>query len=365
MVTRKGGRRGRSDPRQLPIDWAADDTPEAVTARADTPQVPEPRATPSAVAADPVAADPVTAGPALLVERLPWDFAATFPPPLPEAVEAGTVDEGDASEPAALHQAYAEQMRAALVQLDAAADAARRKVDPGKAPRSHAARERLDRYPAAEPARLSRWFDTLVGTYEASFGNDAAEAFARAVRARHAGVEVVADGRGDRPSTAEPPSMVPHVRSTARHAVQVPPAPAIAAGGEAVRGPSRRKALERRPRPPEVGPRLRVPKPLPEAVAAGRFGRDEQGHVVHPDADEVWAITQPTIEAVVERVAELVGAERRGMAAAEVARRQAQIRADVQDYAEDFGQAAAERLLAYAYASARWDGPTRPSGRGR
>ena len=346
------GRRGRPDPRQLPIDWAA-----AVTPTASTP----------ATKPTPVPTDP-TPVPAPLVERLPWDFATTFPPPLPEAVDGGTVDEADAEQPAALHEAYGTQMRAALAQLDAAADAARRKVDPatGKRPRSHAARERLDRYLAAEPERLRRWFDILVGTYGAAFGSDAADAFARAVRARHAGVDVVADGRRGPPSAAEPLPVSPHPRMTARSPGRGPAASAFVGSDEVPSGLARRKLLERRPRSPiEAMGRLRVPKPLPEAIAAARFGRDEQGRVAHPDADEVWAITQLTVERVVDQVAGLAEAERRGLGAAEVATRQAQIRAGLQDYAEDFGQAAAERLLAYAYAQAKRDEPEAPVARGR
>ena len=364
MVTRKGGRRGRPDPRQLPIDWAAAAPPAAEEARATPQQAHEPPAVAAAVT------DPVFTGPAPLAERLPWDFAKTFPPPLPEAVDAGTVDEADAAGEnlAALHGAYAGQMWAALGQLDAVMEAARRKVDPatGKRPRSHAARERLDRYLDAEPERLRRWFDTLVETYGAAFGTDAAEAFARAVRARHAGVDVVADGRRGQPLVAEPLPVSPHPRMTAPSPGRGPAVSAFVGSDVVPSGLARRKLLERRPRSPiEAVGRLRVPKPLPEAVAAGRFGRDEQGRVAHPDADEVWAITQPTVEGVVDQVAGLAEAERRGLAAAEVAKRQAQIRAGLQSYAEDFGQAATDRLLAYAYAQASRDEPDPPAARGR
>ena len=370
MVTRRGGnRRGRPDPRQMPIDWAAPAMPAEAGAPAAMPTVAGPGAMPTVATADPKAAGGAV-GTTTLVERLPWDFAATFPSPLPEAVDAGTVDEADVAGEnlAALHEAYAGQMTAALGQLDAVADAARRKVEPatGRRPRSHAARERLDRYLAAEPGRLRRWFDILVETYGAAFGTEAADAFARAVRARHAGAEVVADGpRGQRPAT-EPMPPLPHPRMTVADVVRGSAVSALVGSGEVPGGLARRKLLERRPRPPgeSVG-RLRVPKPLAEAVAAGRFGRDEHGRVVCPDADEVWAITRPTVEAVVGRVAGLAGAERRGLAAAEVAERQAQVRAGLQDYADDFGQAAAERLLAYAHAQVTQDEPDAAVPRGR
>ena len=73
-------------------------------------------------------------------------------------------------------------------------DARRRGVDPvtGKSPKSHAARERLRKLFDSEPARLERWFQNLMDTYESAFGPDAADAFDKAIRARHAGIQVVA-----------------------------------------------------------------------------------------------------------------------------------------------------------------------------
>lgn len=351
MVTRRGGgRRGRPDARQLPIAWAAPAAgpaaAPATTAAAEptTAHVAdEARAINPAAAAEGPKPDAVASP---IVERLPWDFATTFPPPLPDAIDAGVIDAADADGEnlSALHADYAGQMAAALREADRAADAARAgkgvaataKPGPGRRP----------------------WFDVLAETYAAAFGGDAAAAFARAVRARHAGIEVVADGRHRNRVEASSP------------AVAAGPTPAITveATTPRVAGRVRKRARPRRSVEDDAyidaDDGVPVPRPLPAAVAAGKFGYDEHGRPVDPGPDEVWAIS----EAQAERLAGLLGdrdAAHRRRKMMEFARLDGQLRAATADYAEDFGDAAAERLLAFARRRFEAEAGRTGGGRGR
>ena len=110
------------------------------------------------------------------------------------------------------------------------------------------------------------------------------------------------------------------------------------------------------PRRARPGPaRLPVPRPLPAAVGRGNFGEDEHGPV-RPSLDEVRAIT----EQQAERLIELLDAQnqvdamlRNGQSSDRARQYQEKDRllsayqGGIALYAEDFGQAAANRLDAY------------------
>jgi len=93
------------------------------------------------------------------------------------------------------------------------------------------------------------------------------------------------------------------------------------------------------------GPTLPVPKPLPEAVAAGRFGTNEQGRTIRPDADEVRAITKTVADKLIDMLDALT--PRPGHPATATALPEA-FGNLIAAYAEDFGDRAAQRLEAYA-----------------
>lgn len=300
--TRSRGTGGK-DPNQLNIDWTAGNA--------------GPRSTASPPDASAEARPPIANDQPPVVQRLPWDFKTTFPQPLPEAIEAGMVSDEDA-EPEnirAIHEEHAREMFAALLALDVMLDARRRGVDPetGHAPATQAGHERLQTLFATEPARLERWWQTLLDTYETTFGAEAADAFGKAIRARQAGIEVIG------PSTVTAPAQ-------ARAALE---ATADRLFAERVS----RKDERRR-----IVARLPVPRPLPSAVAAGRFGQEEDGRNVGPGPNEVRAITEQFAETLIDllqtREYEAFG---NGLA----------------KYAEDFGQHAADQLEAYTWRQAR------------
>lgn len=273
MAHRGKGSAG-DDPHQLRIDWS-----------------PEPTATIPAAVAPPSPTAIATAEP--LVQRLPWDFKTSFPQPSDEAIDNGVLDETD-REPEnlkSLHENYARQCLATLAALDKVMDARRRGIDPGTGnkPRTHASRERLRKYLAEEPARLEHSFEVLIGTYADAFGQDAAEAFKKAIIARHAGIEVTCEKSDVAP---EPPRSVRKERT------------------------SRASSL------------LPVPRPLQSSVAAGVFGRDENGKPIRPDSDEVRAITEQQAERMIDMS-------------------DADLRSAVTKYAEDFGGKAAAQLERY------------------
>jgi hypothetical protein len=241
----RGGGRG-DDPGQLHIEW---DKP------ADRGQA----ATESPLPA---------AGLPRLVKRPPWDFKTTFPEPMPEAIDAGVISDEDATPEnvRALHAEHARESLAVLHDLDRVLDARRRGVDPrnNKVPILREATERLRKFFDTEPARLDRWWQTLMDTYEEVFGPEAADAFGQTVRTWHAGAEVPGPGL---PAPPIATALIPEPQSA--------PAPA----GLVRHGKTRR-----------VVARLPVPRPLPASIAAGRFGHDDDGPVL-PRADEVRAIT--------------------------------------------------------------------------
>jgi len=92
--------------------------------------------------------------------------------------------------------------------------------------------------------------------------------------------------------------------------------------------------------------RLPVPRPLAHAVAAGHFGRDEHGPV-NPSADEVRDITLNHAEDVIDLLADLTEAQRRVDKESSQGFWSEPIKAALEKYAEDFGDHAAQQLLAY------------------
>jgi hypothetical protein len=108
--------------------------------------------------------------------------------------------------------------------------------------------------------------------------------------------------------------------------------------------------------------RMPVPKPLPHAVAAGNFGQDERGPI-RPSAAEVREITETHAALLIDLLAQQREAQR-SRSEHESARLSAEIQTEIQKYAEDFGERAAEQLLAYS----RRQGnavPIGPAGRNR
>jgi hypothetical protein len=188
------------------------------------------------------------------------------------------------------------------------------------------AKERLQRFFETEPARLERWWQTLMDTYDEVFGPEAADAFGKAIRAWHSGMEVTARLPAA-PPTANTPTQEPK------------PAPA---------------STTRHHKSHRIVARLPVPKPLPASIAAGHFGQDEDGPV-RPRADEVRAITERHAEKLIELLETLAQTHH----AAEQDHLQAAFRAALGTYCEDFGQHAADQFEAYVRRRASLDGGDR------
>ncbi len=307
-------RRGRTPtdhPAQLTIDWATPAAEPKVAAEVALP------------ASSPVAG---------LVQRLPWDFATTYPPPLAYAIEAGVVSE-EGAEPAnvsSLHEELARQLLAVLAEGDAIRDARRRGIKPRTGARTAAQagneHKRLDE----ALARLERSWQSLIGAHEDAFGQAAADAFSKSLRARHAGIPVVAEAKSVRVDEEAIVSARPSHDGT----FDAHPTP------DAKPDPSTTHA-------DRVIARLPVPRPLPQAIAQGRFGHDERGPI-SPGPDEVRAITEAHADVLKALVADVAEAERRGLGAESIAQRSEQVKDAVGKYAEDFGDRAAAQLLAYA-----------------
>lgn len=228
-----------TDPSQLTFDWLVMPLPP----QADDPANPEVQTTAPArfeCAGPQTITMPATSG---LVQVLPWDFRTTFPQPLEEAIAVGKLHEDDVipENLKSLHDEHANHALTLLADLDAVTDARRTGVDPrsGKQPRTPKQREVLQKLFEEEPKRLEHAFDMLIDVYEDAFGAEAADAFRKAIRARHAGVEVI---------TEFPPT----------------------------------------------------PTPLAEAVASGVFGTDEDGAIVNPDPNEVQSIMESVTDALAE-----------------------------------------------------------------
>lgn len=77
-------------------------------------------------------------------------------------------------------------------------------VDPrtGNAPRTAKRREALENLFKEQPPRLEREFDILIDVYQEAFGAEAADGFRKAIRAWHAGVEVITEAPPISPALA-------------------------------------------------------------------------------------------------------------------------------------------------------------------
>lgn len=224
----------KPDPGQLEFDWS----------EASLPPRGEVNEKPSERPETPTQLSPTQTSPPPLVQVLPWDFRLTFPQPLEAAIEAGVLHDED-REPEnikSLHVEHAREALATLADLDALTEARRFGVDPvtGKKPRTEKQKENLKRKFAEEPPRLEHAFETLMDVYEEAFGKDATDAFRKAIRAWHAGVDVVSETRPVFP-------------------------------------------------------------PLDAAVCAGVFGQDEDGSVVNPSLEEVDEITAAFVDRLTDR----------------------------------------------------------------
>ena len=258
--------------------------------------------------------------------RLKWDFHTTFPEPTEQAIEAGAISAEDLHPGGirSIHEEQTREMLATLHDLDAVLDARRRGVDPrnNKTPMLKEAKERLQKFFQTEPARLESWYSNLLGVYADAFGQEAADAFDKAVRAWHAGVEVLAESKS----------------AAARATEAAPPAPA----------PTK---LIRRRNPSRISARLPVPRPLPSAIAAGHFGQEENGRPVRPGAREVREITERHAEKLIDLLDSLASAPADNKETLRM-----QFDAGIAAYAEDFGQPAADQLQAYVHRQASLDG---------
>jgi hypothetical protein len=305
---RRGGQ-GGDDAGQLQIDWKASEVKTA-------PASPAPLGLP---ATNPVAADRDSPP---LVQHLPWDFQNSYPQPIDEAIDTGIVSDEDLTPEniRAMHDEHARQLLAALRDLDAVLDARRLGVHPGnrKKPMLAGAKEQLRKFFETEPQRLERWFQTLMDTYESAFGPDAADAFAKAIRAWHAGIEV----------TAEKKPMPANADARPGHR-EKPPSKLF----QESHSPSRRK---------RIVARLPVPRPLPSAVTAGHFGQEENGKPVRPGTHEIREITERHAEKLIELLDSFASAP-----LAEKDAVQAEFTAGIAAYAEDFGESAAEQFEAF------------------
>jgi hypothetical protein len=105
--------------------------------------------------------------------------------------------------------------------------------------------------------------------------------------------------------------------------------------------------------------RLPVPKPQSASVAAGHFGRDEDGDVIRPEADEIRAIT----ESLADRLVELLDAMNEVKQESARQTMQEQFTQAVAMYALEFGERPARQLEAYARRQASLDSSPRPRGR--
>jgi hypothetical protein len=163
-----------------------------------------------------------------------------------------------------------------------------------------------------------------MDVYEEAFGFEARDAFAKAIRAWHAGIEVVAE-------------------STARAVANVIEPPAS-------EPESLPLALPRHDRPRRIPARLPVPRPLVAAIAAGRFGQEENGKPVRPGPHEVREITEQQAEKLIELLDQIAGAASNGNGALLESFQNA-----LAAYAEDFGRPATDQLEAYVRKQASLD----------
>jgi hypothetical protein len=317
-MKRRGSRGEADNSNQLRIGWSGDSSASGQSAT---------------VVAPPLASEPQPS----LVQHLRWDFKESFPPPLPEALDAGILTDEDA-EPEnlrAIHDEQGRQLLATLRDLNFIGDARRRLFDPmtGEVARAPEEQERLRKRLFGEAQRLELWWQTLIDTYAQAFGEEAADDFGKAIRARNAGIDIVVDAR---PGTRD---AAPKMEGSAP--IAAPVIESKAPGDSGLRKPLVRKA----PHPRTVTARFPVPRPLSAAIAAGHFGRDENG-VVRPSAAEVRAITLQHSETLIELL-EAIDQAAQSCVPSEAGRLQETFRSGIAAYAEDFGTSAAQQLEAF------------------
>ena len=326
-MKRRGGN-AANDPHQLKIDWSA---PGATIGRIRPPDE-TPIEQPPVRDWTQVPANPAEPG---LLQRLPWDFQNSFPSHLPHMKELGFIsDEEETPEHLRkVHEMHAHELLRLLHDLDVVLDARRRGIDPdtNQKPGTPKEKQALARRFELEPPLREKQFLTLIGAYEDHFGPEAADAFDKAIRARHAGIPVVAD-RSMRPQ--EQGEDLPAPPGSERRV-----AAKNAGAARTEKNPRHREGRR-------VVARLPIPKPLPHAVAAGNFGQDERGPV-RPSAGEVREITENHAALLVDLIAHQRETQR-SRSDDDNLRLSSEIQAEVQKYAEDFGEHAAKQLLAYA-----------------
>jgi hypothetical protein len=235
-------------------------------------------------------------------------------------------------------------MLATLSDIDAAAAAARLSISPSTGRKAASGNE---------PGRLKRWYESLLGAYRDWFGEEAADAFDKAVRAWHARIEVVIDNglARDDPSQNDPPRLDPPIQvnrpdhDSVAVIAQAEPAPVVVNSNLPLLPAPKEPAPSK---PVRVIARLPVPRPLPEAVKAGDFGRGEDGRCINPSPAEVRAITENHAEQLLLIIQEGCGADKSRQG--ELAR---QYDAGIALYAHSFGPAAAERLDVYVRRQAK------------
>jgi hypothetical protein len=304
------------------MEWGA--------APADSPAVPLPAPEPVAQHGEAIQDNPLP-----LVQHLPWDFETTFPSPTDGAIENGLIEDDEVDTVRWLHLEHAKEALAVLHERDAVLDARRCGVDPatGKPPRTPTTRERLRKFFETEPARLEQRYQTLMDTYEEAFGAEAREAFDKALRARRAGIPVVAESKSP--------------------IVAAPAAPSENREGQHSARTSRR-----------VVARLPVPKPLPSAVAAGHFGQDEHGRNIRPGPQEIREITERHVEKLIDILDSIGHAPQ--PPSDEIPRLQKLFAGGIHAYCESFGEHAAKQLEAYVRRQVQLrDQPFTASPRGR
>jgi len=159
-------------------------------------------------------------------------------------------------------------------------------------------------------------------------------------------------GEGTAPSSTPVPQEVGE--ADGREAIASPlVTPTVAA----TLAPMRRKPGAATARPggsKRIIARIPVPRPLPAAVAAGRFGQDEDGRPIRPASDEVRAITEQHAEKLIDLLVAATAVVESG-SPTEQARLRDAFGIAVADFAEDFGPRPAQQLEAYVRRQAELD----------
>lgn len=260
--------------------------------------------------------------------HLPWNFAETFPPPLPEAVAAGKLGEEQLTpeQNASIHQEHAAELLGLLEQLEAVENAKRTGVDPrnGKTPRTAQTRERLARYLEAAPAEIMREFDGLMDVYEDAYGSDAANSFRQAIEARHKNIPI--------------------------HVVSLPESEGEGSAGDST--PAESDNVTQETPEYEVSRDMPIAAPLPEAVERKAFGEDEFGPI-EPSVEEVKELTGHIVmrmQEALDRLEELDDslANGNGSSRDSLVREKdcalSAFQSSIGLYIEDFGEEAGRRL---------------------